>query len=329
MLKRPQNVAIVALATCFLIGFGSEVWRASNTHHSSIDQSAAAQKERAASPEGSKESAEEAIARYNKWLTIFTAVLAVATVGLGVATVGLYFAGERQLRHAQTEAHRARVWRLRDDERLREQIAIARQNADAAQKSAEASIQQAKIAENALVQLERPYIFIFGVRGIKQDVASQDFFVEYTVANYGKMPAIIEAPHIGFDISDRAEPPMPPLLHDSHNLMASPILQAGEQRKNIRAYFPAGMVGPEINVIVEAVRAADVEPNSILSGAEEPPETVFPTFNIPEGFDIFFRALIRYRGPLSAAHETGAVWLYNPGTFEFVIRGGEEHNYVK
>jgi hypothetical protein len=172
-------------------------------------------------------------------------------------------------------------------------------------------------------------VFIFGVRGIRQDKTSGDFFVEYTVANYGKMPAIIEAPHIGFDISDRAEPPMPPRLHDAHNLIASPILQAGEVRRKIKAYLPLDMVGEDINVVIENVRAADVEPNATLAGTEEPTETVFPTFNIPEGFDVFLRAFIRYRGPFTADHETGAVWLYDPGAFEFAPRGGYEYNYVK
>ncbi len=39
---------------------------------------------------------EEAIARYNKWLMFFTAILAIATIILGGATVALYFGSERQ-----------------------------------------------------------------------------------------------------------------------------------------------------------------------------------------------------------------------------------------
>jgi hypothetical protein len=259
MLKRLQNAAAIALTLCFAMGFGVEVWWASNTPHPPINQNTTAQKEHRADTKTEKESTEQAIARYNWWLTLFTAVLAVATLGLGVATVGLYYVSLRQLRHAETEAQRARVWRLRDDERLREQINIARQ-------SAEAGSQQARAAEAALTQLERPYVFIFGVRGIKQDPSAKEFYIEYTVANYGKMPAIIEAPHIGFDISDRGEPPMPPLLHDSHNLMASPILQAGEQREQIRAYFPTGMIGDDVIVEVQATgRLYDPTTHKIIS----------------------------------------------------------------
>jgi hypothetical protein len=58
-------------------------------------------------------------------------------------------------------------------------------------------------------------------------------------------------------------------------------------------------------------------------------EPMGPTFAVPDGFDIFFRATIAYRGPFSTEHETSALWLYMPGSFEFVIRGGDEYNYVR
>jgi hypothetical protein len=327
MLRSLQNAGVIAIAVLFVVGFCAGVWHASNTPHAPINQSTAAQKNHPADAQTIEErhqATEETIAYYNKWLMFFTAILAVATVGLGFATVGLYRVNQSQFRHAVIETQRARVNRLRDDERLREQMDIARQNADAAS-------QQARAAEAALTQLERPYVFIFGVRGIKQDAESGEFYVEYAVANYGKMPAIIESPNVGFEISDRVEPPMPPRIHDGHQLVASPILQAGEQRKKIRAYFPAGMVGPDINVVIETIRAADVEPNQILygDGTEEEPRTVFPTFNTPEGFDVFFRAVIQYRGPFTSGHETAALWLLNPSAFEFAVRGGEEYNYVK
>jgi hypothetical protein len=273
--------------------------------------------------------------RLAKALDHWTALIAaIATVAIGIftytlkrSTDKLWEAGERQLEHAKDEAFSASFNRLKEETRLQEQIEILR-------RSAEASAEHARIAGAALTQLERPYVFIFGVRGIKQDASSKDFFVEYTVANYGKMPAIIEAPHIGFVISERGEPPIPPLMFDGHSLMNSPILQAGEQRKKIREYFPAGMTGEDIIAVVDrVVRAADIEPNRVLfgvsDGLDEISSDMVPTFNIPDGFDLFFRAVIRYRGPFTPSHETGAVWLYNPGTFEFAIRGGEEHNYVK
>ena len=115
MLKRCPNIALFALALCFAIGFGAEVWRASKIPHPSINQSTTAQKEHhpnSKTIEERHQATEEAIAYYNKWLMFFTAILAVATLGLGTATVGLYFAGERQLRLARDEflsTHRPKI----------------------------------------------------------------------------------------------------------------------------------------------------------------------------------------------------------------------------
>jgi hypothetical protein len=101
MLVRPQNVAIViALVLCLATAIGGEILEASNSPHASVAQKMTEQINAGADFHTQNESAEEAIARYNKWLTIFTAVLAVATVGLGFATAGLYVAGER---HSERE----------------------------------------------------------------------------------------------------------------------------------------------------------------------------------------------------------------------------------
>jgi hypothetical protein len=269
------------------------------------------------------------------WGVLITAFATIAigyfTYTLKQSTDKVWKISDDTLRHAISEAAQSRHDRWREELRFREQIDITSNAANAASMSANASTRQAHVAEAALAQLERPYIFVFGVRGIRQDPETQEFYVEYSVANYGKMPAIIETPHVGFVISDRGEPPIPPLLFDGHSLLASPILQAGEQRRRIREYFPTGMVGPDINVRIEhVVRAADIDPNRLLAeGGPVPSDDVVPTFNIPNGFDIFFRAVIGYRGPFTTAHETGVLWLYNPATFEFAVRGAEEHNYVR
>ena len=159
------------------------------------------------------------VLRYSAWafakaVDHYSALItAAATIAIGYftytlkkSTDRLWGAADEQLRHMQTEAGRERMDRRRE-------LDILEGNATAAR-------ELANVAQAALSQLERPYIFVFGVRAIKQDAETQDFFVEYSVANYGKMPAIIEAPHIGFEISDRGEPPIPVLLFDGHSLLA-------------------------------------------------------------------------------------------------------------
>jgi hypothetical protein len=237
----------------------------------------------------------------------FTIVLAVSTIGLWFSTRKLWQAGDTQIRTSRDiAALQARQTRV--------SIREFRRSADAADESAKAAHIQAKIASDALTQLERPYIFVFGVRQIFQDEESKDFYVSYTVANFGKLPAIIEGAWIDWVIDNRGAPPIPPLLHDGHNLMASPIMGAGERRPEIKAYVPIGMTSGGVVVRIENTGK---------------PSSVVPDFTIGEDFDVFIRAKIQYRGPFTNGHETGALWLYNPGSFEFAVRGGEEDNYVK
>ena len=151
MTRLQKAATIIALALCFAVAIGMEILEALQFPHAPIDQSTAAQHSHETYSETQKEKPEEAIARYNKWLTFFTAVLAVATVVLGLATVGLYLAGERQLRHVAGEAAQARRRRWQDQLTVSEQLSIARQNSEAAKKSAD-------VAEAALTVAERPYL---------------------------------------------------------------------------------------------------------------------------------------------------------------------------
>jgi hypothetical protein len=250
-----------------------------------------------------------------------TGAIAWFTWTLKQSTDRLWRAGIEQLAHAQSESEAAEFHRKVQYDQTSEQIEALKQSADAAEQAARASVDQArasasqaKIAESALTQLERPYIFIFGVCEVREDGQLHEFFVEYTVVNYGKMPAIIDGAWIDFVPDNTGQPPIPTLLYEGHSLLSSPILQSGERRENIRAYAPIGMVKGSVGVITNTRTGA---------------ESACPNFDISEGFDIYFRATIRYHGPSSGGYETGALWVYNPSSFEFAPRGGEEYNYTR
>jgi hypothetical protein len=101
----PQK-RVIAFLLCLVVVIAAF---SSNTP---IESNTQAQKHYASNRQSQNESAEQAIARYNWWLTLFTAILAVATVGLGGATVGLFFAGRNQLHLARDEflsTHRPRM----------------------------------------------------------------------------------------------------------------------------------------------------------------------------------------------------------------------------
>ena len=68
----------------------------------------------------------------------------------------------------------------------------------------------------------------------------------------------------------------------------------------------------------------------VVENPESGSGQVVPDLNlVREGFQTFFRGLIHYRGPFTRDHETSATWWYFDGRHEFVLRGGEEYNYVK
>jgi hypothetical protein len=200
---------------------------------------------------------------------------------------------------------------------IRESLADAREAADGARDSAAAATKQAKIAEDMLVKRERPYVFVFGLTAIRQrrdSVFADAYFIEYTVANHGPMPAIIEGAWVGFELSDRAEPGRPLLVDDSHKLTTNPIMPTGDIRR-IKAFFPTSMI---VGVVGDVITVGD-------SGETR---GIIPQFDVPDGNDVFFKAIVKYRGPFSEEHETGAEWIYQGGTDQFVSRGSSG-NYIR
>ena len=119
-------------------------------------------------------SAAEEVATYTLWLDILTFLLAVSTLGLWVVTWFGLIAQSRDTRRS---------------------LAVTRRAADAAKKSAD-------IAEKALIDTERPYIFVVGVRDFKCQGASKPY-VDFAVGNYGKTPAVIDFFEVGFTVNDQ------------------------------------------------------------------------------------------------------------------------------
>jgi hypothetical protein len=206
MLKQLQNAAVIVLAVLFAIGFGVQVWRASEAPHASINQNAAAHKKDKTDSETIEErhqATEEAIAYYNKWLMFFTAILAIATFGLGVATVGLYRISERQLRHAELQSRRARVYRAQDEMRIEEQIGIAKASANAAKLNAEAVMAAEGAALYPLIGDDNLKAIFGAARRYERTGQDSEPFpapaVTFRFKNYGKTPAVLISVMHGLD----------------------------------------------------------------------------------------------------------------------------------
>jgi hypothetical protein len=239
------------------------------------------------------------------WLTRGTIIIAVFTVGLAlIAGVQAWFFW-RQLGIMKDG--------LIDAKAAADASTIA---ANAASESARAGIRQAEVAEASLAKLERPYVYTFNVSYFLRDEESQEFYITYSVGNFGKSPAIITGAWVGFEFSDRAEPSRPTLLDEQHILLRSPVLAAGEIRTTIRAYLPRGMASKDSGVIVAPV--------------EETGESAViwnPRLTLPPNNQLFFIAAIDYDSPFVHDLGTSALWLNSEGTF--VQRPNETHTYSR
>jgi hypothetical protein len=225
-------------------------------------------------------------------IAAFTVLLAVRTGSLFKETAGLREAADSQ----------------RDD--TLQLIAATKDAADAAKRSAD-------VAERMLVDAERPYLFVFGVARFKYAKDSEwgeSAFVEYTVANYGRTPAIIEDARADFLIPGVGTiDNVGPVLED-HPLFIVPIIAPGTIRGPIEhhRWSVTNVDNPESHVELKFTRM------QIEDGTEE----VTPILKDKES--LYFRVVLRYRGPFTKGHETSACWLYRVGSFEW---GGKNTNF--
>ena len=186
------------------------------------------------------------------------------------------------------------------------QLRLIRVSLDDATVVSSATTRQARVAEDTLNKIERPYLFVFNVSSLKvvrwddytDGSSGTRLCVTYSVANYGKLPAIIEDMQVSLSVF---ADPLPPANYDfDHPLAVSAVLVPGEPRNDLE----------------EGLQWDDVELNDY--------EGDRPNFG---GKHLFFWVVIRYRGTFSMGHATRACWRYDERTGRFVeFNGGPEHN---
>jgi hypothetical protein len=165
-------------------------------------------------------------------LTSYTGYLALATSFLfaaAVAQAGLFVWQLVLIRRSVVDSANA--------------ARAARDAADAAREQALASTRSANTSEEAFRRLERPYLFAFGVNQLRvnpQVGGGPEPFVTYNIANHGKTPAIVENMRAGFSTGE-VHPETPTRVDEDHSLLASPIMGAGEIRRNLIQRLPVGI----------------------------------------------------------------------------------------
>jgi flagellar basal body-associated protein FliL len=178
---------------------------------------------------------------------------------------------------------------------IRISLEDTKMTAIAAADAATASSRQADAAEQSLAKIERPYIFVHSVSALhvdKIDGFGRVFYelrVTYSVANHGKIPAIIGRPQVSLSVSP--EPRASTNLSYDHPLFVSPVLAPGEVRTGIEETHPwYGEV--------------------YLDGFGKP----WPRLDE----QLWFWAIIPYRGPFTDHHETRLCLLYDQDTNRFM-----------
>ncbi len=179
-----------------------------------------------------------------------------------------------------------------------------RQSTRAAIDAATAAGIQAQTAEDALTKLQRPYIFLTDVRRLAGTPRLP--VVHCVVTNHGQAPAVIE--WSGASISQGLSPAAPERDGDDHPFVISPILNANERRSVQAADGPLPLKTIDLQV----------------SGGVQ--SVIVPNWDGPE--ELFFWIRIKYRGPLTAGHESSGCWRYDRDGYRFV-RHGDEHNYTR
>jgi hypothetical protein len=169
---------------------------------------------------------------------------------------------------------------------------------------------------------ERPYIFVFGVTEFKyidNYEYGESAFVEYNVANYGRTPEIIEDTNVDFLIPRVGTiDNVGPVLED-HPLYISRIIAPGEKRDPIEHHRW------RVTNVDNHDSFADLK---LTKREAEEGEKLYVTPVLEDGVNLYFRVVIKYRGPVTTGHETSACWRYLKGTGRFELAGGGT-NYEK
>ena len=194
-----------------------------------------------------------------------------------------------------------RLWRSTDKlwAAGEKQIAVARDSADAAKEAADAARDQTL----NFAKLERPYLYVFGAKGVSIDLDQEDpfYYLKYSVANYGKTPARVESASVGISVA--LLPNRPRAVVGWHDFLVSPLFITGERRDD-----PTASIPDEIE-IVETAGESGQYVTPALTGENE----------------FFFWVIINYSGPFSKGHETSACWRWDDNSHRLVLH--EEYNH--
>lgn len=183
------------------------------------------------------------------------------------------------------------------------------------------SLKSTKITERTLVDLERPYVFVFGIAHIASAL-SMEGSIEYpivrcSISNNGRLPAIIAKANYFIEWSSTV-PPTTESIPNLGNLNGLDVLAIGEKRNSVEI---------DLSSIEGTLEGC--------CGGEDYECTQYFESWVPKNrprddiMSLFLRVIISYSGPFSRNHETSACWRYDIAESCFRAYGNEQYNYTK
>ena len=175
-----------------------------------------------------------------------------------------------------------------------------RRNAIAAFASAKAAKLSAEIANRALTDLERPYLYVSGVRTFKieaETVGGLEPFLQYTVSNHGRLPASIESVYFFNGRCHSTHNPMDNaiLAEQTDELVINNVFSEGEKREALKSYGPSDLHWQYTRSGVGDLNYPGAVPH------------------LAEHEMYFFYIEIIYDGPFTRGHSTRACWVWHDG----------------
>lgn len=166
---------------------------------------------------------------------------------------------------------------------------------DTATIAAKAAQKSAEIAERALTDLERPYLFIWGVSRMDRGTASKGTaiydgvpLIRFQIGNFGRTPATVSYVQMGAcKIPLSAEPEVPLMLHDFDSPTIPQVFAPGDKSEILGYALP------------DAIEVKPLQAGYLLPIIEDDQQ-------------LLFSVLIKYRGmAISNDYEFSAHWRYS------------------
>ena len=163
------------------------------------------------------------------------------------------------------------------------------------------------VAERALTDLERPYIFVYELSDLKRDNDGRPV-ISYSAGNYGKSAAVIERvreqmwsgdPMVMFETDEDG-----PERAD-HPMLITRVFSADFAK-----------VGIEFSIPTDRINACGPHPEFLYIDARK-----------GEDGNLFYRIVIDYRGPFTAGHSCSYCWRYDFGYGIFILMNDRKVTY--